>query len=147
VSLQYAPSDATLEWAGEVVDTHPDRRVIVATHCYLGGNQRRDCGKRIWEKLVRQHENIFMVHSGHVLGVGLHTGTNDAGRTVYEMLTDYQGLPHGGDGWLRTLRFVPGENKIHVTAYSPVLDKTNEDPKHSYTLDYPMTAAPLKKAG
>jgi hypothetical protein len=55
------------------------------------------------------------------------------------MLTDYQGRPNGGDGWLRTLRFVPKENKIYVKTYSPLLDKTDEAAKETFTIDYQMT--------
>ena len=64
----------------------------------------------------------------------------DAAGKVLEMLTDYQGLPNGGDGWLRSLKFVPAENKIHVRTYSPALDRENNDPKETFTLDYDMTA-------
>ena len=157
ISLEFAPRDAALEWAAGVARRHPDHRVIVATHCYMrpkgrdtacsdsyqaGGNS----GEQMWQKLIRKQPNIFMVVSGHVLGVGLQTSTNDAGGKVIEMLTDYQGLPRGGDGWLRTLRFAPHENKIHVRAYSPLLDKENDDPRHSFSLDYDMRPA-LRKAG
>ncbi len=36
LTLDYAPSDAMLDWANEVVASHPDRRVIVTTHAYQG---------------------------------------------------------------------------------------------------------------
>ena len=49
---------------------------------------------------------------------------------------------HGGDGWLRSLRFVPSENKIHVQTYSPVLDKYNSDAQEAFSLDYEMPASP-----
>ena len=116
ISLEFAPRDATLEWAASVAKRHPDHRVIVATHCYMR-NDKRDTicatsyqlkgnsGEQMWQKLVRKQPNIFLVVSGHVRGVGLQTSKNDAGGKVIEMLTDYQGLPNGGDGWLRTLRF------------------------------------------
>ena len=71
---------------------------------------------------------------------------NDAGGKVLEMLTDYQGLPNGGDGWLRSLQFVPSENKIHIETYSPLLDKYNKDAKETFSLNYDMTAA-KRKAG
>jgi hypothetical protein len=71
--------------------------------------------------------------------VGLQTSVNDAGGKVLEMLTDYQGLPNGGDGWLRSLKFVPSENKIHVRTYSPLLNQDNKDEKHTFSLDYKMT--------
>ncbi len=100
----------------------------------------------MWQKLIRKQPNIFLVVSGHVLGVGMQTSVNDAGGKVLEMLTDYQGLPNGGDGWLRTLKFAPGENKIHVMTYSPLLDKYNDNAKEAFSLDYEMTA-PLRKAG
>ena len=148
LSLEYCPSDAMLQWAAGVIDSHKDHRVILATHYYmrpggrgtpsqLGGNS----GEQIWQKFVRKHENIFMVVSGHVLGVGHQTSINDAGGKAHEILSDYQGLPNGGNGWLQWLRFVPSENKIYVEAYSPLLDKHDKRPKHTYTLDYDMGVA------
>ncbi|WP_442505487.1 metallophosphoesterase [Novipirellula sp. SH528] len=151
ISLEFAPRDETLEWAANVTKRYPDHRVIVATHCYMRPNQRDtgcataykiagNSGEQIWQKFIRKQPNIFLVVSGHVLGVGLQTSVNDAGGKVLEMLTDYQGLPNGGDGWLRSLQFVPGKNKIHVRTYSPLLDKLNSDASETFSLDYEMTA-------
>ncbi|MCP4509593.1 MAG: metallophosphoesterase, partial [Fuerstiella sp.] len=131
INLEFAPRDATLEWASTVTQRFPDHRVIVATHCYMRPDKRDtgcatsykiagNSGEQIWQKFVRRQPNIFLVVSGHVLGVGLQASVNAAGGTVLEMLTDYQGLPNGGDGWLRSLQFVPAENKIHVKTYSPL---------------------------
>jgi hypothetical protein len=39
---------------------------------------------------------------------------------------------------LRILRFSPSTNKIHVTGYSPWLDKTLDGAAHSFVLDYDM---------
>ena len=152
LGLEFAPRDETLEWAGKVVASHADCRVILVTHCYMRPNGRDtacgtsygladNSGQDIWEKFVRKHANIFMVVSGHVLGVGTQTSTNDAGRPVHETLVDYQGLPNGGNGWLRILRFAPPENKIHVTGYSPLLHEYNKRPAHTFTLDFPMKPA------
>lgn len=150
INLEFAPRDETLEWAAGVASTHPDHRIIVATHCYMRPKQRDtscasaykiagNSGEEIWQKLIRKQPNIFLVVSGHVLGVGLQTSTNDAGGKVLEMLTDYQGLPNGGNGWLRSLKFVPAENKIHVRAYSPLLNEENTAPDETFLLDYEMT--------
>ncbi len=157
LSLAFAPNDEMLTWASGVINAHKDRRVILATHYYMcpEGRGKRPrpygldgCdGEDLWKKFVRKHNAIFMVVSGHVLGVNHLTSINQAGRKVHEILCDYQGLPNGGDGWLLTLRFVPAENKIHADAYSPLLDKHNPDPMHTYTLDYDMNPAGLKKAG
>ncbi len=154
LSLEYAPSDAAIAWAAEVVDAHKDHRVILATHYHMRADKRGKgkslggyIGDDLWERFIRKHENIFMVVSGHVLGVNHQTSTNDAGRPVHEILCDYQGLPNGGDGWLQTLRFVPAKNAIYVDSYSPVVDKHNLDPAHTYKLDYSMCCDKLKKAG
>ncbi len=159
VSLEFAPTDEALEWANKVVKAHPGHRVIVATHNYLrpGGRDTKapasykiegNSGEQMWQKFVKKHKNIFLVACGHVLGVALQESANDHGCKVYEMLTDYQGFPRGGDGWLRTLRFDPANNKIHVEVYSPVLKQYDRRPNQTYTLDFPMRgAAPKKKAG
>ncbi len=155
LSLEFAPRDETLKWAAEVTQRFPDRRVIVATHCYMRRKGRDtscatsykiagNSGEQMWQKFIRKQPNIFLVVSGHVLGVGLQTSVNDAGGKVVEMLTDYQGLPNGGNGWLRSLQFVPNENKIHIKTYSPLLKKHNKDAKESFSLDYEMTAAKRK---
>ena len=152
ISLEFAPRDEALEWAAGVCKKYPDHRVIVATHCYMRPTARDtscatsykvagNSGEQMWQKLVRKQPNIFLVISGHVLGVGLQTSTNDAGGKVLEMLTDYQGLPNGGDGWLRTLKFVPSENKIDVITYSPLLDKYNKAAKETFSIPYRMTVA------
>ena len=151
INLEFAPRDEALAWAAGVAKRHPEHHVIVATHCYMRPNGRDtgcatsyrvagNSGEQMWQKLIRKQPNIFLVVSGHVLGVGLQTSTNDAGGKVLEMLTDYQGLPNGGDGWLRSLQFVPAENKIHVKTYSPLLDQYNENPKESFSLDYNLNA-------
>jgi len=151
ISLEFAPRDETLAWAAGICQKHPDRRVIVATHCYMrpkgrdtscatSYNVAGNSGEQMWQKLIRKQKNIFLVVSGHVLGVGLQTSTNDAGGKVLEMLTDYQGLPNGGDGWLRTLKFLPSENRIQVITYSPLLDKYNKDTKEAFSIDYQMTS-------
>ena len=84
--LEFGPNDKILEWAGEVVDAHPERRVIVTTHAYLytdgttvdkndnvppnsSGEIKSDTDKNngdmMWDKFVSQHRNILMVLSGH----------------------------------------------------------------------------------
>jgi len=153
LSLEFAPRDETLQWAADVTRQYPNHRVIVATHCYMRPSGRdTDCaasykmsgnsGEEMWQKFIRKQPNVFLVVSGHVLGIGLQTSINDAGGQVLEMLTDYQGLPNGGDGWLRSLTFVPAEDKIHVTTYSPLLDKKNDDVKETFSMDYDMVVGP-----
>lgn len=145
LSLEFAPRDEALEWAAEVCQKFPNHNVIVATHSYLNLQGRTtgqakvessaNSGQQMWEKLVSKQPNVFMVACGHVGGVNLLMSKNDAGGQVIEILTDYQNLDKGGLGWLRTMKFVPAENKIYVDAYSPLLKEHNTNPKHTHTID------------
>ena len=90
----------------------------------------------------------------HLIGWARRVSKNAVGRPVHEILTNYQfepdGLtqpPLGGDGWLNTLRFEPGENRIKFGSYSPWLKKSRTTPRHQYELEYDMRPAVQKKAG
>jgi hypothetical protein len=146
LSVEFAPRDEVLTWAAEVCQKHPQHNIILATHSYLNlkgrttgqakvADSTTNSGQQMWDKLVTKQPNIFMVACGHVGGVNLLLSKNDAGGQVIEILTDYQNLAKGGEGWLRTMKFVPTENKIYVEAYSPLLKKQNLDPKHTHTID------------
>ena len=147
ISLGNDPSNEMLAWAGAIADLHPDHRVIVATHMYMGAKQRNEVGERIWQQLVRRHANIFMVVCGHVGAAAYRTSVNDAGGTVHEILCDYQNKPNGGNGWLEVLRFAPGENKIRFDAYSPLLDQ--HDPRLASVdeIDYDMSPRDVEGVG
>ena len=169
VSLGFAPTKEELCWASNVIREHPDRRVIIATHCYQtdGGGHRTNCaaasnvigsdGDDIWNELVRRHSNIFMVVSGHVGDSEHRTREGNAGYDVHEILTDYQfekrGGEYHGNGWLRTLTFVPMEDTILVESLTVLedvsafnyTDRYQSNPAHhdhKYQIDYHMSTLP-----
>ena len=168
VGLEFAPTKDALCWADSVIKNHPERRVIIVTHCYQdhGGQHRTDCatyfhivgsgGNTVWNELVRRHSNIFMVLSGHIHDSEYVTRIGNGGNTVHEILTDYQdelrdGEEHG-NGWLRTLTFVPSEERIYVRSLSVLADVSEfnssdypgspSDPVHTYSLGYSMSGTP-----
>lgn len=131
INLEAGPTDEMLVWANNVICKYPNKRVIVITHSYMLGNDKRDypggfgylpagsnTGEVVWEKLIKKHENIFLVMSGHIGNSDKHKGLLASkginGNIVYQQL-------HGDayDGWFLVLRFVPAENKIVVKSYSP----------------------------
>ncbi len=146
INLEYSPRDETLQWASSIAKRHPDHRIIVATHYYMSRNGRGAPGDKIWNGLVRKHPNIFLAVSGHIAASAFQLSENDAGGKVGELLTDYQNVGKGGDGWLRTLRFVPDENKIHVKTYSPLLKEYRDGETESFSIDYSMSVE-KRKAG
>jgi hypothetical protein len=63
---------------------------------------------------------------------------NDAGNKVLEILPDYERRDHGGDGWLRLLRFVPASREIRAFTYSPVLDQFETDPNSHFIIPWEL---------
>ncbi len=146
LNLQYDPSDDVLRWAGQIIDSHSDRKVIVTTHDYLMGflglGQRSEIGERIWHGLIKQHaEQVFLVLCGHAGAEDLIADSIN-GNIVYQMLADYQNSTYIESGWLRILTFAPSQGKVFVKTYSPILDKYKHDPQSEFTLDYNKAIIP-----
>jgi hypothetical protein len=146
LSLEYAPRKDVLCWASDIIASHPDRHVIIATHCYLThGGSYASCpnpaystlgapGRGIWDELVARHSNIFLVVSGHVGDSELRVHTTNTGYDVHEMLVDYQfegpcsaataaqctdNCRNGaGNGWMRQLTFNPRKASIEAKTFT-----------------------------
>ena len=156
VGLQYDAPDASLAWARRVVTQHPGVPTIVTIHKYLNRAGERAVGgstdlsildrldnnpQMVWDDFISQHDQIFLVLSGHISGQGYSVDRNDVGNQVHQMLADYQSRsrvgeladPEGsyhrrpvtGDGWLRLLEFdLDGATpRIHARTYSTHFDK------------------------
>ena len=146
VCLDYGAEDAVLTWAGEVIAAHPDHNVVVTTHAYLfrdgttldagdvcppssSGDTNND-GDDIWDKLIKKHENIVLVLSGHdpcrEIIVAQDKGIN--GNTVTQMLIDGQGVDaeyssEGGCGLVTMFYFSEDGKTVQVEYYSTILQK------------------------
>jgi hypothetical protein len=101
-------------------------------------------GEQIWQKLVKKHQNSFMVISGHVylddLGVqdyatGLLESKTDHGNTVYQMVVNYQQRPMGGEALLRILEFLHDGQTIQIETYSPLNEEYLTEPDHQFVIN------------
>ncbi len=135
--------DSEITWAKSVLSAHSGIPTIVTTHEYLTSSQRDrfntipggNSGEAVWNKLIRQYDQIFAVLCGHVFNPdGWHRqiSINNAGRKVYEMMSDYQDI---GNGWLRILLFDTVTGKLSVTTYSTHLDSYMNDSGNKFTYD------------
>lgn len=154
LGIEYGPSDETLAWADLVIGNH-EQKVILVTHCYMYDDDTRlgegdlysphkknpqwNDGEQIWNKLVEKNDNIVMVLSGHVKGdgTGLLISENEEGKPVLQMLANYQFLAHGGQGWLRILKFIPATKTMEVYTYSPWLKEFREEADQRFSLQVP----------
>jgi len=152
IALEFAPRNEMLIWANEVVSKHPERRCIVITHAYMNHFARYrhhpygvtgNIGEAMWEKFVSLHENIFMVLCGHhVPGEGRNTSIGKNGNVVHEILSNYQNMSNGGNGWLRIMKFIPEEDKIEIKTYTPFREEYFTGPESQFALNYRMKGLP-----
>lgn len=147
LSLEPLPRDEVVEWARTIIAEHPERRVILATHIFLSpkgerigdreyGTLQGNSPNDLFEKLAKPNKNVFLVVCGHLCYEAMRVDENDAGKPVYQVLSDYQSAPNGGDGWLRLMEFQPGEKKVTLRTYSPVLEKADFGPAVTLDVDF-----------
>lgn len=154
IGLQFDPPNASLAWAASVIEAHKVLPTIVSTHDYLSKEGQRvpnaiidgnavdpvhNTPEMVWEKLISQNDQIFLVLCGHQHGQAWRVDENASGNKVWQVLADYQdrgqtakaaGLnsawPVGiGDGWMRlmTFDFGAGVPVLKVATYSTHYDQ------------------------
>jgi len=139
LSLGYCPDNETISWGDSVLGSHESRKAIVVTHGFIDLDGERDVSgcdtiQYLWDGLIVKNENVFLVLSGHAHGEARRS--DDAGgRTVHQLLADYQGYPEGGQGWLRLLEFSGDGKTIVVKTYSPYLGSYKTGPESQFTLE------------
>ena len=153
LSMGWAPGDAEIAWMNEVLAQYPERTAIINLHEYMlttGG--LGPMPQRIYDEVVATNPNVSMVMSGHYHDAFTRydqfddDGDGAPDRTVTQMLFDYQGLPEGGQGFLRLLHFDNVGQQITVRTYSPSLDRYDSDDP-SLELQHQEFTIPYATAG
>ena len=143
ITLDFGPSDKSLEWAGELCEQYPDHCVIITTHAYLYcngypidaddhappvGDGGYNNGDHMWDKFVSKYENIQLIISGHeaTSRVVVSQRKGDHGNTVTQMLVNPQLLDlnnSGGFGMVAMLYFSEDGRDVTVEYYSTIRKK------------------------
>lgn len=149
IGLQFDPPNASLAWAASVIEANKGLPTIISTHDYLSKEGKRvpnaiidgnavdpihNTPEMVWEKLISQHDQIFLVLCGHQHGQAWRVDENANGNKVWQVLADYQDRnqtlkatgftsdwPVGiGDGWMRLMTFDFGAETpvLKVETYS-----------------------------
>ena len=158
IGLQFDPPNDTLAWAASVIAQYPGLPTIISTHDYMSKDGERvpnaiidghavdpihNTPQMVWEKLISQHDQIFLVLCGHQHGQAWRVDENASGGKVWQVLADYQdrgqtakaagvqsSWPVGiGDGWFRLMKFdFSGEvPSLSVKTYSTHYDKLSRE--------------------
>jgi len=162
LSLDHGTKDYVLEWANEVVASHPSHRVIVTTHEYIRGdgtmivtgesgaasdyNPDNNNAEVLWGEFLSKHPNIFMVLCGHADAndVVVSKQIGDYGNVVTQILVDPQVMDaeysQGSKGMVAMLYFSEDGEDVQVQYYSTLKDTYR--PTDMLSVSYGSTVMP-----
>lgn len=132
IYMGWAPGDEEIAWMNDVLARYPERRAVLNLHEYMlttGG--LGPVPQRIYDEVVATNPNVVLVFSGHYHDAYTRVdafdddGDGTPDRKVHQVLFDYQGLPEGGQAFLRLMHFDNVGGQILSRTYSPYLDQFN----------------------
>ncbi|MDG5802383.1 Tat pathway signal sequence domain protein [Streptomyces ossamyceticus] len=107
-------------WAEQVLAKHPRTPVVLTTHELVGGDDSLSpYGQQLWDRLIADHDQIFLTLNGHYWPAARAVRKNAAGNDVHLHLTNYQNRYFGGAAMIRLYRFDLDRNTIDVETVSP----------------------------
>lgn len=146
--LEYGPRDSVMEWAGEILRKHEDRKAIIITHSYMymhgertkAGDEHNpkiyaaipdaNDGEDMWQKYLRHHKNITAVYSGHHVYENLSYRTDKGvhDNTVIQCFQNWQSKENGGGGRIRVVTYDMNENTLKLQVFNPMTNQYETDP-------------------
>ncbi|MDX2527126.1 LamG-like jellyroll fold domain-containing protein [Streptomyces europaeiscabiei] len=120
LALDWRLSAKGFAWAQDVLARHPRTPVVLTTHELVDGDDSLSSyGQTLWDRLVKDHDQIFLTLNGHYWPAGRATRRNAADNDVHLHLTNYQNRYFGGAAMIRLYRFDLDRNTIDVETISP----------------------------
>lgn len=120
LALDWRLSAQGYAWAEDVIARHPKTPVILTTHeLVVDDDTLSSYGQQLWDRLIEDHDQIFLTLNGHYWPAARATRENAAGNEVHLHLTNYQNRYFGGAAMIRLYRFDLDRNTIDVETVSP----------------------------
>ncbi len=125
LAIAWNASDDTFDWAQGILDAHPGVPVILSSHAIINIAEDQVSpaywwwGDVLWNELIKSNDQILLTVNGHFHGATMQTRVNDAGHSVYQVLTDYQMAADGGNGITTLFEFDLTNDRIDVETVSP----------------------------
>lgn len=151
LGLEFCPKNDAINWANDTISLYPNRKVVIYTHAYLNNKGERikygdpdSCvalgvdgneGIDIWDKLIKQHQNIVLVISSHRYGIGDRIDYIK-GSQINQVIQNFQKATNGGNGYLRYYTFKQSEKIIEVETYSPYLNEFDTSFENQFNFMY-----------
>ncbi|WP_411149920.1 LamG-like jellyroll fold domain-containing protein [Streptomyces sp. A30] len=120
LALDWRLSAKGYAWAKQVMAQHPKTPVILTTHELVVEDESLSAyGQQLWDRLIADHDQIFLTLNGHYWPAGRATRKNAAGNDVHLHLTNYQNRYFGGAAMIRLYHFDLDRDVIDVETVSP----------------------------
>jgi len=135
LTLEFCARQGPVDWANTVIEKYPKHNVIILTHYHLttaGVINQTNAGygdltnQAIYDQMIKKHQNVLMVLSGHVVTTAHRTDVGDKGNTIYQLLQNYQSFDAGG-GYIRLLDIDTKAGTLSASMYSPFYNITKDD--------------------
>lgn len=146
ISMAHVDDEEERAWMDEALTTYADCPTIVTSHSFQDCDAAKpdevvlnDHGKSIWE-IVRRHNQVFMMISGHNHGAGEEVLKNDSGNEVFSILADYQFSYNGGNAFFKFAEFDEAANCIRLSTFSPYAATLSDSERTFFDVNY-MTGA------
>lgn len=156
IVLEFGPRDEILEWANTLLQTYAHHPCIVITHCYMYHDGCRTTthsehnplhsketadgndGEMIWNKLLKHHNNVIAVFSGHHVpkNVCVRTDASPKGNLIIQSFQNWQEEENGGSGRMRFVQYDEELNQVLSKVYNPVIKAFEQ--KDKYTFRYTL---------
>ena len=146
-NMEFFPRQGVLDWMNTLLTTYAASKAIINTHAYLYGDGTPytvgdgfgpdgeqegitdadyHWGDAIWTEMLKIHDNIILIISGHVTPPRLLVTNSDGGQPVNQTLFNLQGWTPGVDAtFMRFMLFNPTNETIKVMTYSPITKTTS----------------------
>ncbi|SVC68419.1 uncharacterized protein METZ01_LOCUS321273, partial [marine metagenome] len=123
-------------WINHVLDSYPDRKVILATHDTWGTHTTKwKNNHKIRDQIIFQHDNIVLTNAGHsrIREVN-YIGYGPGGGVSNNFVTNYQ-FDNSEIMLLRFYVFKPLEDKVYFYTYSPITNEFEVDESSQGSFD------------
>jgi hypothetical protein len=109
LALDWRASDKGLAWAHGVLDAHRTLPCVLTTHDLAAADAKGVAtlsahGQRLWDRLIRRNDQIFLTLNGHYWPPGRTVLRNDAGHDVHVHIANYQDRYDGGAAMITVRR-------------------------------------------
>lgn len=130
LTLEFTPRTAVVNWAKEVVASHPTYNVIVQTHYYMDGNGTispsnagygSNSGKYLYDNLISVYPNIKMVFCGHIGDNGYREDIGKNGNKIASYLLNG---PTDNTNPVRLVEVDTSAGTLTAKVYSPATNTT-----------------------